>query len=312
MRFTRYTPIAALIGLTLVSPRPVPAAANKDMEELQRDVADLEQKVDDLQKGLLDPKTGSITALQLSVQQALELANKTNSTVNGMNSSVMNAVQNSLKGMQDQLNSVVGLQNAVSGIASDVSNLSSSMQSIQSQINKQNQAINDLVNQVKLLQAPPAPAPGADASGVTGGAPPPDPGTLFNSAVKDQNSGNGELAITEFQKFLSLYPNDPNAIGAQYNIGNIYYGQGHLDDAIKAFDAVIEQYDKNKDTTPNALLMKGMALKKQNKKTEAIATFRDVVKDWKNTDQATQAESQLRSLGVTATTSPARKPSPTR
>ncbi len=90
-----------------------------------------------------------------------------------------------MKGLSDQLNSVVGLSNAVNSIASDLSNVESTMKDMQSQINKQNQVLNDLVNQVKLLQAPPAPAPGSDASGVAGGSPLPDPQTLFTNAKQD-------------------------------------------------------------------------------------------------------------------------------
>jgi|SRR6185437_1325541 len=307
MRFTRYTPIAVLIGLTLLSPRPVPAAANKDMEELQRDVADLEQKVDDLQKGLLDPKTGSITALQIAVQQAQETANKTNGTLNGLSSGLVNTVQSSLKSLSDQLNSVVGLSTAVNGISSDLSNVESTMKDMQSQINKQNQVLSDLVNQVKLLQAPPAPAPGADASGVAAGAPQPDPGVLFTNAKKDQDSGNGELAITEYKKFLSLFANDPNAIRAQYNIGSIYYGQGHFEDALTALDAALEQYPVDQSTTPSALYMKGLTLKKQNKKTDAVAVFRDVVKQYPHSEEAPEATAQLHTLGATTIAAPTKR-----
>jgi TolA-binding protein len=277
------------------------------MEELQRDVADLEQKVDDLQKGLLDPKTGSITALQMAVQQAQETANKTNGTLNGLNSGLMNAVQSSLKGLSDQLNSVVGLSTAVNSISSDLSNVESTMKDMQSQVNKQSQVLNDLVNQVKLLQAPAAPAPGSDASGVAGGGPQPDPGTLFTNAKKDQDSGNGDLAITEYKKFLSLFSNDNNAIRAQYNIGSIYYGQGHLDDALTALDAALEQYPVDQSTTPSALYMKGLTLKKQNKKTEAATVFRDVVRQYPHSEEAPEATAQLHNMGATTTSAPAKK-----
>ncbi len=71
-----------------------------------------------------------------------------------------------------------------------------------------------------------------------------------------------------------------------------------------------EQYDKDTKMTPSALYMKGMALKKLNKKTEAIATFKDILKDWPHADEA-QATSQLHSMGVTTLTTSSRKPSPT-
>ena len=112
-----------------------------------------------------------------------------------------------------------------------------------------------------------------------------------------------DLAVSGFTQFLHLYPNDnPNAMLAQFNLGNIYYAQpGKLADAVRAFDAVIEQYDSDPVTTPGAYYMKGMALKKLNKKTEAIATFEDVIKKYRTSPEAGKARTELTSLGAAPT-----------
>ena len=302
MRFTRYTPLAMFICTMLLAPAPAPAAANKDMEELQRDMADLQQQVKDLQKALLDPNDGAIMALRAQIQLTFETANKTNSSVNSLNTGVMQTLQNALKGVNEQLSSVTGLAQTVKSVSDDVGELQRSNRDMQAQLNKQGEAINDILNRVKLLQAPAAaPPPDAASAGLGASAPPPMPQSLFTNAATDQDGGKPELAMTEFKEFLHRYPSDPNAIRAQYNIGNIYYNMpGKLDDAIAAFDATIEQYSQDERTTPSAYFMKGMALKKQKKNAAAIASFKAVLQ-FPRSEEAPQAKQQLTSMGVATT-----------
>jgi len=300
MRFTRYTPVAVLLGTMLLAPVSAPAASNQDMLSLQRDVAGLEQQIQDLQKALLDPKTGTVTGLQTMVQQALEASNKTNNSVNSLNTGMMQTLQNALKGLNDQLNRVTELSVTVNNMAGDLSNLQSSVKDLQTSVNRQGSTLDDIVNQIKLLQAPAAAPPPADAGGSAAPdasiASPPSGQTLFNHAVADQNSGKPELALPEYSEFLRLYPDDPNAARAQYYIGEIHYHSGNLEQAVKDFDAVSERYPSDQVTIPDALLMKGMALKKENLKTAAITTFRDVIKQFPGSDQAAQASTELHSL----------------
>jgi TolA-binding protein len=297
MRFTRYIPLATFLGAMLLAPVSAPAAGNKDMEELQRDVAQLQDQVSALTKNV-DTKIG---ALQSAVQQLLDTANKTSSSVNSLNSGVTQTMQSELRGVKDQLSSVNGLSVKVDNASNDISDLHTAVAGLVVTVNKEQQQLNDISNQIKLLQAPAAPPPGADASGAGPGtamSPPPSPGTLFTNATRDQNSGNTELALSEYQQFLHLYPDDGNASGAQYNIGDIYYGQGKTDEAVKAYDAAIEQYPKDDLTTPKAYFMKGMALKKEKKNAAAIASFQAVVKEFPHTEEASQARTQLTTMGA--------------
>jgi len=310
MSYTRYTPLATRIfcmisGAMLIASMPA-WAADKDMLSLQRDVADLQGQLTDVQKSM-DSK---LTALQAMVQQALDTANKTSSSVNSLNSGVAQTLQTELKGVKEQLNSVTGLSVKVDNIANDVSDLHTAVSSMQVTMNRMLQQLTDIGNQVKLLATPPAPPPGADTSSAGPGAsaaPQPSAPTLFSHAKSDQDAGNFDLALNGYTQFLHLYPNDPNAIRAQFNIGEIYYTQSKLDDAVKALDAAIEQYDSDPQTTPSAYYMKGLALKKQGKRAPAIASFEYVVKNFRNAPEAGQSRSQLASLGVTPATTAKKK-----
>jgi len=164
---------------------------------------------------------------------------------------------------------------------------------------------------VKLIQTPAAAPPSVADSGTPAApgmvaGPPPSGQMLFNNAVRDQNSGKPELALPEYAEFLHLYPNDINAARAQYYIGNIHYTKGELDQAVKDFDLVIEQYPPDPANTPDALYMKGMALKKAKRPNDAAMSFRAVIKQFPGSDQAAQSKQQLTAMGMSAA-APARK-----
>jgi TolA-binding protein len=302
MRQKNYLTLALMVGCLMLGmmvgpPAPARAADNKDLQAIQRDIADLQEQVKGLQKGF-DSKLASLQSL---VQQALDTANKTNSTVTGLNSGVSQTMQSELRGVKDQLNSVTGLSNKVDSTSKDLSDLDNTVAGLVTTVNREQQQLSDILNQLKLMQTPvAAPPPGADTGMAS---PPPDPGKLFTNAARDQDGGKAELAMTEFVEFLKLYPNDPNAVRAQYNIGNIYYTQAKLDDAVKALDLAIEAYPVDQQITPSAYYMKGMALKKQRKNAEAIASFKKVVHDFPRSNEAPQAQNQLNSMGAGATAS---------
>lgn len=298
MRFTRFATHAAVVSATLLAPLAASAAPSKEMQDLQRDVAMLSDQMTQVQKA----QEASLSSLQTTVRQIADSLAKTNGTVSSLNSTLVQTLQNELKTMHDQLSTVSGLSLKVNSISEDVGNLGGTVRGIQDTLNKQSQMISDLSNQIKLMQAPAPAPPSLDGGtpGPTAAAPQPSPETLFGNAKKDLDANRFDLAISGYKRFLDAYPNDPNAPAAQYNIGNAYYGMTDLDNAVKAYDAVIEQYPKDSATTPSAYYMKGMALQKQGKKTSAIASFKTVVSQFPQSDEAPMAVQRLHSLGITA------------
>ena len=279
-------------------------AASKEMQELQRDVAQLQDQMRTLQSGF-DTK---MTALQVLVQQALDAANKANTAVNVISSSVNDSVDRALK---DRLTPVAGVTAKVDNIGNDVSDVRNSMADLTAQINKLQSQISDINNAVKLCQSPaaaPPPAGGATTPGMASspGGPAPPAETIFNNAYRDETGGKLELALSGYSDFLKFYPQDPNAGTAQFRIGEIHYTQGHMDDAVKDFDAAIERYP-NAQNTPDAYFMKGMALKQSNRKEAAATDFRALIAKFPTSPQAQQAKEQLRTMGYSASASPARR-----
>jgi TolA-binding protein len=303
MRFTRYATHTAVVCATLLAPFAAFAAPSKEMQDLQRDVAMLSDQVMAMQKA----NENTLSSLEASIKQISDSLGRTNTTVTGLNSTVVQTLQGELKTMRDQLAGVSGLSVKLNNISEDMSNVLGSVKDMQAAQIKQGQAIADLTNQIKLMQAPaPAPPPlspdGTPESGpespFTSAPPQPSPQTLFENDKHDLDASRFELARTGFEHFLRVYPDDASASAAQYNIGNSYYSQADLTNAVKAYDAVIERYPKDETTTPKAYYMKGMALKKMGRNQAAIASFQAVIRTAPKTDDAAQATQQLHSMGI--------------
>lgn len=283
MRIARYIVIAALLfpGTCF--------GVSKEMQELQRDIAQLQDQVRMLQSAI-DQKMATIQALS---QQSLDISTRANTNVSVLSAGVTSTLERSL---HDSLTPIAGLAAKVDNTNNDVAELRNQMTDLNTKVNRMEQLLLDISNNVKTLQAPPAPPPGP-ATGQN--APPPDASVVFTGAIRDETGGKLDLAISEYQDFLKFYPNDPNAPRAQYNIGNCHYTKQQFDVAADDFDKVITAYPEDVQLTPQAYFMKGMSLKSTNK-TGAIAAWRQIIAKYPHSDAAAQAKEQLRAAGVTA------------
>ena len=92
---------------------------------------------------------------------------------------------------------------------------------------------------------------------------------LYTNANRDRLGGKIDLALQEFSDYVKYYPDGTLAPAAQFWIGNIYFTQGDYDNALKAFDLVLEQFPANNSKTPDALYWKGKTLMKLGKRNAA-------------------------------------------
>lgn len=288
-------------------------AVNKDLVALQRD---LEDKLSTLQNDVdskLSVLTGLITAMQNDTRRTAD-------QIATLQDTVGNNVAKSLT-------PVNGLNTRVESMSDDVRALKDSIADLSSRLERMDAKITDLKNQLQIMQNPPA-APGPDgtsgpagpnapagaaAPGQTG--PPSGPVTppagmsadrSYTEALRDLQTGKTDLAFSEFQQFLTYFPNTELAANAQYYLGEIDYNRQNYTGAIQAFDAVLERYPDN-PKTPDAHYMKAMALLKSNQRNKAVQEFRILVQNYSHTDVARKALQQLRALGVSAGTSTAHR-----
>jgi tol-pal system protein YbgF len=193
----------------------------------------------------------------------------------------------------------------------DVRALRDALNDLNGRLERMDAKMTDLKNQIQIVQNPP-PAPGTPAPGAVPGqqgqagntAGPPAGMTAektYTDARRDLQTGNTDLALQEFQQYLTYFPNTELAANSQYYIGEIYFNKGDYNNAIPAFDAVLERYPENPKTA-DAHYMKGLALVKAGQRNRAVQEFRTLVSNYPRTDNARKAQQQLRALGASPST----------
>jgi TolA-binding protein len=269
---------------------PVSFGQNRQMVELQRDVASLQDQVRKLDS-TFNEKMGSLNTL---VQQCLDSIAKLNTS--------MAVLDSSLRERESKLSEpLTATGSKVDQMANEFQAVRVSVDDLSSRLGKLERTLVDLGNTMKVISSPPAP-PGAPASG----GPPQglSADALYANAMRDKDGGNSDMALQEFGDYLKYYRDTDTAPNAQYYVGEISYNRKDYETALKAFDAVLEQFPEGKNTKLlDAMFMKGRTLVLMGDKAGAIAEFRAVVKRAPTSELATKAKAQLASLGAV----PARK-----
>jgi len=169
------------------------------------------------------------------------------------------------------------------------------------------------------LTPPPDPsfAPDPNAVSAAGGAAPPgpvqvppstlglSPERMFNTALSDYGGGNYVAAIQGFQEFIKTFPTSPRADDAQQYIGDSEYLQNHLEQALAAYNLVIQTYPKG-DQIAWAYYKRGQVQSRLGQTANARVSFEAVVKQFPDTEPAIMALSRLQSLDSTPPPTPAR------
>jgi tol-pal system protein YbgF len=286
-----------VLVLAVVLSSSLPAhAASKEIIELQTQVQQLLDMVQRLQS-TVDSRFGLVQHL---VEQSTDSVNQMGTTVAAMQQK-LNAQSESTGGKLDSVSGQVqSLNDSLDELKSRIAKLDKQMQDIQSQLqNVQSQpAANPAMQQPgqPLAQdgsngagAPPATAP------VQSQAPPLQ--ETYQGALRDYNAAHYDLAASEFNDVLHYYPNDNLAGNAQFYLGEIAYKQAKYKDAVKAYNAVLEDFSGS-PKAPAAQLRKGLALLQLGQKDSGIHELRSLIQRYPQTPEALQARSKLNALGV--------------
>jgi len=104
-----------------------------------------------------------------------------------------------------------------------------------------------------------------------------------------------EKAIPEFRKFNQKFPQSSYAANAHYWLGQLLFNKGELTEAETEFNIVVNQFKDSLKRT-DALLKLAMVAQKQNKKTEAITLYRQLIKEYPSSTAAKLAKPRLAGL----------------
>jgi tol-pal system protein YbgF len=221
--------------------------------------------------------------------------------VNKMNT----AVQNLQKVLGQQTTDATSKVDQISG---QVQALHDAVDELKARMAKLSKQLDDMQAGQQNIGSPQSPQPGAPAGASTPQAPPPD--VLYNDALRDFNAGKSDLASQEFTQYLQFYGNTDLAGNAQFYLGEILYRQGNLQQAISAYNKVLDQYPGGNKAAA-AQLKKGYAMLDAGQRDAGVQELRSLITRFPKSPEAAQARDRLSKLGVAAgaASKPAR-PSP--
>ena len=293
--------IAGALGGSLLGPAPAGAVA-REIIELQTGVNQLIQGQQALQTAITQDSAVQRTLIEQSMDSVNKLSNS------------MAAVQ---KNTQDlSANSGARLDT----MGTQVQGLSDNVADLQARIGKLDQKLTDIQNTLQNVDskiAAPAsapvpttsygngPGPGPSASAPPSGAPPmasaappASADVLYSNGLRDINGKHYDLATQEFQDYLKYYSETDLASNAQFYLGEIAFMQGQFQQALDAYNRVIENFPKSFKLA-SARMRKGYCLAELGQKAAAIRELRTVVRQYPGTDEAKRSAAKLKEMGAT-------------
>ena len=285
--------LAGALGGSLLGPAPAGAVA-REIIELQSGVTSLIQGQQAMQTAI----TQNAAVQRTLIEQSLDSVNKLSTT--------LAAVQ---KNTQD-FSAASGAR--LDTMGTQVQGLSDNVADLQARLGKLDQKLTDIQNTLqnvdsKMAAPPPAPIPAgaAPSPSVPGAAPPiasagppASADVLYSNGLRDINGKHYDLAMQEFQDYLKYYGDTDLASNAQFYLGEIAFMQGEFQQALDAYNRVIENFPKSFKLA-SARMRKGYCLAELGQKAAAIRELRTVVRQYPGTDEAKRSAAKLKELGAT-------------
>lgn len=248
--------IAGIVVLAASLATPSLAQSEKDMIiQLQREMAQVQERI----RILEGVNTEGFNNLQSLLQQALERSGQLSADMNGLETRLKESLATQqgtvAQPVQEVRSKLDGVTNDITGLREDIASVSRRMTSLEDTIKDMSKALGEMA----VAQAAPPPASQ-------------EVDLLIQGAERDLVSGKDELAMNEATTLLRDYPNSAQAPRAQFIMGQIYDRAEMYEDAVKAFDAVLEMYPENASTA-DAMYYKALALEKLGRKADALATL---------------------------------------
>jgi tol-pal system protein YbgF len=282
--------LAGALGGSLLGPAPAGAVA-REIIELQTGVSQLIQG----QQAMQTAMTQNAAVQRTLIEQSLDSVNKLSTS--------MAAVQ---KNTQD-FSAASGAR--LDTMGTQVQGLSDNVADLQARLGKLDQKLTDIQNTLqnvdsKMAAPPPAAVPaatapsgGPGASPLASAAPPASADVLYSNGLRDINGKHYDLAAQEFQDYLKYYSDTDLASNAQFYLGEIAFMQGEYQQALDAYNKVVENYPKSFKTA-SSRMRKGFCLAELGQKAAAIRELRTVVRQYPGTDEAKRSAAKLKELGA--------------
>lgn len=273
--------LGLLVALTAIE--PARAGTKEELARLQSDVLALQNQIRMLDKSLTE-RSESLKSL---VAQLHDQIGKSNQELVKITTALESRSSTDREAQQ--------------AVVKEVRNLGTKIDDTGVRIAALAQQIGDLKVQSKPVTARRFQSVGSDPAAAQQSA-----DTIFFEAYNDLVQGNFDLAVQGFTAYLTSFPKSERADDAQFYIGDAYYNDGKLPQAIAAFTRVLNDYSTG-DRAASALYKRALAEKQINERDNAIADLRAVIQRFPSSTEAGLAGTELESLGAAAAPS-ARQP----
>jgi TolA-binding protein len=318
----RVIPVIAAIILLVFATAATPAQ-DREIQRLQADVVFLQGLVKDLQTSIKEQQRATDNKIQ-NLQSLLE---RTVDRMNLMGSELQTNLQGSIqtgvqgitqanqtnadrfarlldefKAQNDKnnrdlaasfqaMNTDIAKLNdrIVPAISTEIGNrtnalgekLSRDMTEIKLQIDAQGKQITNLADAMKVV-------------------PLPKPEEMFRTAYVDYSAGLYDIAVEQFDKIISTYPNQPLALRAELFKGDAFFAQDKWEQAVQTYESLLTK-GADPITKRAALYKMALSLELLKKTKEALAVFTQITKEFPETTESTNSGEKITKLSKPAT-----------
>jgi TolA-binding protein len=255
----------------LISAAILPAADNRDIQELQRDVAQLQEMIKNLQQAF-DQR---LTAMAGQIQGVAGSVDKVDASV----ATLQKGLEQIAHDQDAKIVPLVAAQGSrVDQAAGTLNTVQQALADLTSAVNKLQAQVLDVSNAVKVMSAPAAPPPGGEK---------PAAADLLNNAAGDASGGKPDLALRGYSDYLKFYGDTPMAHEAQFQIGMLHYGLKDFETAVNDFDALAQKYPDSAKM-PEALFYKHKSLQALGRGSEAAKACQELRRRFPGNELAKQ------------------------
>ena len=126
---------------------------------------------------------------------------------------------------------------------------------------------------------------------------PENPDELYRYGLDAYYKGKIKEAREIFERFIKRFKDSELYDNALFWIGQTYYTEGRYEKAVKTFDRLINECKTGKildcNKMPTAMLKKGFAFLKMGETNKAKTVFRELIKNFPDTEEAEIAKKKL-------------------
>jgi len=259
--------------------------SGSDIQKLQSQISDLQDQV---------------AALKRTASSKEEVQN--------VNAKIAEQTQTLLKSNATLVTKVDAIEDRLNNATGSVEQTNYRVDRIVQQLTQAQHDIDEVRASMARAAATPATPPSPGTTAVIAPAPAtsevtvqPDvtenPSAVYQTALRDYQRGNYDLAIAGFRDFVAKFPKSDLADNAAYWIGESLYSQKKYREAIGQFDVVVNDFPTS-DKVPSSLLKKGYAYIALNEKAQGIVQLQYVVHEHPKSPEALKARDELKKLGV--------------